>query len=215
MATIWPEKNSGQNNKNNNKYMINVITLFVFGYLLGSIPFGYIIGKYKKIDIRKHGSGNIGGTNIGRTLGFKYAFLVGVLDITKAVIPIYLGNHYLTIDWQRALVALSPVLGHVFPVWLKFKGGKAISTIYASILVISGLKFSLIFLGTWFIMLNLIKIMSLTNLIIILSVPVIFWYKTHSWVYVVLAIIYIVIAYYAHRENIDRLRKGTEPKIIK
>ena len=141
--------------------------------------------------------------------------MVGILDISKAAIPIYIANQYFALDWQKALIALSPVLGHVFPVWLKFKGGKAISTIFGSILILLGIKYSFIFLLAWIVCLCLIKIMSLTNLIIILFIPLMFWFKTHSTVYVVLGIIYIIIAYYAHRENIKRLRQGTEPKIIK
>jgi len=193
-----------------------LLILFVLlGYFLGSIPFGYIIGKLKKVDVRKQGSGNIGGTNVGRTLGIQYGILVGILDISKAIIPIYIASLYMTQNWQMAIISISPVIGHVFPVWLKFKGGKGVSTVAATLFMILGLKYSLIFLGLWIIMLLIINIMSLTNLIIILSLPILFWYKTHSISYLILSFLYIIIIWWAHRENIQRLRKGTESKLLK
>jgi glycerol-3-phosphate acyltransferase PlsY len=196
--------------------MQNLLILFiVIGYLSGSIPFGYLIGKLKNIDVRKQGSGNIGGTNVARTLGFKYGVLVGVLDILKAIIPIYIAGRYLTQDWQMALVSISPVIGHIFPVWLKFKGGKGVATVAATIFMILGLKYSLIFLAIWILALFTLKIMSLTNLIIILSLPILFWMQTKSNAYVMLAFVYILLIWWAHRENIKRLRQGIEPKIIK
>ena len=100
---------------------VNFIFLIIFGYLLGSIPWGYLISKVKRIDIRKVGSGNIGGTNVIRALGLKWGALVGALDILKGVIPVCLAINLLSFDWQIASVAITPVLGHIFPVWLKFR----------------------------------------------------------------------------------------------
>ncbi|MFA5232236.1 MAG: glycerol-3-phosphate 1-O-acyltransferase PlsY [Candidatus Paceibacterota bacterium] len=192
-----------------------LIFFIIAGYLSGSIPFGYLIAKLKKIDIRKKGSGNIGGTNVGRTLGLKYGVLVGILDILKAIIPIYIASRYLTQDWQMTLVSISPVLGHIFPIWLKFKGGKGVATVAATIFMILGLKYSIIFLASWALTLFVLKIMSLTNLIVVLFLPVLFWFKTGSVAYFVLAFVYILLIWWAHRENIKRLRQGIEPRIIK
>ncbi|MFA5714137.1 MAG: glycerol-3-phosphate 1-O-acyltransferase PlsY [Candidatus Paceibacterota bacterium] len=194
---------------------ILLIIFIVLGYLFGSIPFGYIISKSKKIDITKQGSGNIGATNVSRVLGFKYAFLVGALDILKAVLPIYIASRYITNEWYMALVAISPIIGHIFSVWLNFKGGKAISTIFASIIWIIGWKYALILLLVWIVALRTIKIMSLTNLIIIWFIPLLFWFQTHSFAYLTISLFYILIVYWTHRENIQRLKKGTEKKIIK
>lgn len=195
----------------------NILLIFfvVLGYLLGSIPFGYVIAKIKHIDITKQGSGNTGATNVSRVLGFKYAILVGILDIAKAVLPIYIASRYITNDWYMALMVISPVVGHIFSIWLNFKGGKAISTIFASIIWVLGWKYSLLFLLVWVVLLKTIKIMSLTNLIVVLTLPLLFWLQTHSSAYLTLGIIYIPIVYWTHRENIQRLRKGTESKIIK
>ncbi|GMX58905.1 MAG: glycerol-3-phosphate 1-O-acyltransferase PlsY [Candidatus Microsyncoccus archaeolyticus] len=196
--------------------MYNLFIFFiVLGYLCGSIPFGYIIGKLKNIDVRKKGSGNIGGTNVARTLGFKYGILVGILDVSKAILPIYIASMYLPIySWQMAIVSISPVIGHIFPIWLKFKGGKGVSTVAATLFMILGLKYSLIFLGLWILMLLIIRIMSLTNLIIVLTLPFLFWSKTHSDAYLILSFLYIILIWWAHRENIKRLKQGIEPKLF-
>ncbi|MFA5368396.1 MAG: glycerol-3-phosphate 1-O-acyltransferase PlsY [Candidatus Paceibacterota bacterium] len=195
--------------------LLILLILILLGYLSGSIPFGYLISKTKNIDIRKQGSGNIGATNVSRFLGLKYAILVGILDIAKAVLPIYIGSLFFQPGWELALISIAPVMGHLFPVWLKFKGGKAVSVIFASIIMVMGWQYSLILLGIWIISLFLIKIMSLTNIIIFIIVPFIFWHQTHSYIYVALGIFYVLIIWWAHRENIKRLIAGTEPKLIK
>jgi glycerol-3-phosphate acyltransferase PlsY len=194
---------------------ILLIVFIILGYLFGSIPFGYIVAKLKKIDIQKQGSGNIGATNVSRVLGFKYAILVGVLDVIKVILPAIIAKQYLTNDWYICLAILAPIFGHLFPIWLKFKGGKAVSGVFASMVIIMGWKYSLIFLLIWIIALRLIKIMSLTNLIVIWFIPLLFWYTTHSIAYLSLGLLYIPILYWAHRENIKRLKEGTEKRIIK
>ena len=197
--------------------MQEYIILFFFiitGYLLGSIPFGYIIAKRKNIDITKQGSGNIGATNVSRSLGPKYALLVAVLDILKALLPIYIASYYISNDWYMLFVIIAPMIGHIFPIWLNFKGGKAVSTVFAAIFYIAGWK-ALPFLVIWAIMLKLIKIMSLTNLIIILFIPIWFWIETHSLPYLYLGLFCVIMIYWTHRENIKRLIEGNEKKIVK
>ncbi|MFA5432651.1 MAG: glycerol-3-phosphate 1-O-acyltransferase PlsY [Candidatus Paceibacterota bacterium] len=194
---------------------ILLVIFIILGYFFGSIPFGFIISKIKNIDIQKQGSGNIGATNVSRVLGFKYAILVGLLDILKVVFPAILAKQYLNNDWYICLAILAPILGHLFPVWLKFKGGKAVSGVFASMVVIIGWQYSLLFFLVWVIMLKIVKIMSLTNLIIIWFVPLLFWLFTHSIAYTCLGLLYVPILYWAHRENIKRLRAGKEKRIIK
>lgn len=194
---------------------ILLIVFIILGYLFGSIPFGYIIAKLKNINIQKQGSGNIGATNVSRVLGFKYAIIVGLLDVLKVILPATIAKQYLTNDWYVCLAIIAPILGHLFPIWLNFKGGKAVSSVFASMIVIIGWKYSLIFLLIWIITLRLIKIMSLTNLIVIWFVPLLFWLFTHSIAYFSLGLLYIPILFWAHRENIKRLKEGTEKRIIK
>lgn len=194
---------------------ILLLIFIVLGYFFGSIPFGYIVAKLKKVDIQKQGSGNIGATNVSRVLGFKYAILVGLLDILKVILPAIIAKQCLVNDWYICLAILAPMIGHIFPIWLKFKGGKAVSSVFASMIVILGWKYSLVFLLIWIIALRLIKIMSLTNLIVIWFVPLLFWLITHSIAYLSLGLLYIPILFWAHRENIKRLKEGTEKRIIK
>lgn len=191
------------------------ILLIVLGYLSGSIPFGYIIAKFKNIDIRKKDSGNIGGTNVYRSMGLGYAVLVAALDVSKVLLPSLLARYYLANEWMVSLVVLVSVLGHIFPVWIGFKGGKAVSGVFASMIAVIGWQYSLVFLLLWAVLLRMIKIMSLTNLIIVWIIPLLFYFFTHSIPFTVLGLAYVPILYWSHRENIKRLREGTEKRIIK
>jgi len=112
--------------------------LIVFAYLCGSIPFGKIVGKLYGIDIQKHGSGNIGFANVVRVLGWKASPIVLLGDIGKGLLPVIIARQYLS-GYQILVVALAAVAGHIFPVWLKFKGGKGIATGLGVTLVISPL----------------------------------------------------------------------------
>jgi len=192
--------------------MNNVLILFLFGYLLGSIPFGYLFSKNKGLDIRKVGSGNIGGTNISRAFGLGWGVVVGILDISKAIVPTYLALKYLTVEWQIALVALAPALGHAFPIWLKFKGGKAISTIGGALAVLLGWKGFLVLFIIWFTTLRLTKIVSFSSLTMSSFMPMVIWFFTYSLTYVLLGFVFMALAWWAHRENLARLKAGTEPK---
>jgi glycerol-3-phosphate acyltransferase PlsY len=190
----------------------NLLFLIVFGYLLGSIPWGYLVSKAKRIDIRKIGSGNIGGTNVLRILGFKWAVLVSILDVIKGVIPACLAINFLAFDWQIALVAISPILGHIFPVWLKFKGGKGVATTFGVLFILLGWKFFLILLLIWLLILAISRIMSFTNLLMASFFPLIFWISSFSLAYYIFGIILAILIWWTHRENLQRIKEGREPK---
>ena len=112
------------------------IILIIFGYLCGSVPFGKITGKIYGVDIQKHGSCNIGFANVVRVLGWKAGLMVLPGDVLKGALPVLVATHYLG-RTQVLVVALAAILGHIFPVWLKFKGGKGIATGLGVTLVIS------------------------------------------------------------------------------
>jgi len=190
----------------------NFIFLIIFGYLLGSIPWGYLISKVKRIDIRKVGSGNIGMTNVLRILCLKWAALVSILDVVKGVIPAYLAINFLVFDWQIALVSISPILGHIFPVWLKFKGGKGVATTLGVLFILLGWKFSLILLLIWLLVLAVSQIMSFTNLLMVSFFPLILWLSSFSLVYYIFGIILAILIWWTHRENLQRIKEGREPK---
>jgi len=190
----------------------NYLLLIIFGYLLGSIPFGYLICKAKGIDIRKIGSGNIGGTNVIRALGLKWGLVTMVLDILKAVIPVYLATRILFLDWQIASVALTPILGHIFPVWLKFRGGKGMASTIAILFLLLDWKILLIWFFVWILVFAVFQIMSFTNLLMISFLPLAFWLSSFSLAYLILGWVLFFLIWWAHRENLKRIKEGIEPK---
>jgi glycerol-3-phosphate acyltransferase PlsY len=145
-------------------------------------------------------------------LGLKWGLLTGILDVTKGAIPVFLAVKFLSFDWQIALVAVSSVLGHIFPVWLKFKGGKGVATTAGVLFVLLGWQNFLILILIWLLALALFQIMSLTNLLIVVFLPLIFWFIYSSSAYFVLGLALAGLIYWAHRENIQRLKEGKEPK---
>lgn len=197
-----------------NQEIIFLLTA-AFAYFCASTPCGYLIAKAKGVDIQKVGSGNVGGTNILRAFGFKYFLLVVILDILKVILPILLGKYLLLTDWQLVVVALFTIVGNMFSFWLKFKGGKAVSAVFAVFIFIVGVKNALFLLLIWGLLLFCLKIMSLTNMIVVLIIPFFIWQATLSIPFTVLGVLFIPILWWAHRENIKRLIQGKEPRIIK
>jgi len=192
--------------------MIKLLFLIIFGYLFGSVPFSYLIPKAKGIDIRKVGSGNVGGTNVIRAMGLKFGLLASILDLSKAIIPVYLATRFLLFDWQIALVAITPVLGHIFPVWLGFKGGKGVSSTIGVLLVLLGWKHFLILILIWVIVIVIFQIMSVASLLMLSLLPLFLAYFSYPMPYYFLVIALAVLIWWAHRENLQRIKEGVEPK---
>ena len=177
-------------------------------YLLGSIPFGFILTKiFLKKDIRDIGSGNIGATNALRTGSKFLGYSTLVLDITKAILPVlYVKLNYPDYIFIASLCAF---LGHVFPIWLKFKGGKGVAT-YLGILFSINLILGLVFVLSWVTTFVISKYSSLSSLTASLIVPVylIILEKYNS----IFFIIMFVLIFYTHRENVKRLKNKEENK---
>jgi len=192
--------------------MTNLILLIIFGYLLGSTPFGYLISKAKGIDIRKVGSGNIGGTNVIRAFGIKWGLLVVVLDILKAVIPVYLAIRILPLDWQIAVCAITPILGHVFPIWLNFKGGKGVASTFGVLLILLGWQGLLVLILIQVLILASVKIMSFSSLTMASFIPLVICFFSYSLPFYVLGIALTVLIWWSHRENLIRIKEDREPK---
>jgi len=176
---------------------------------MGSIPFGYIFTKiFLKKDIRDIGSGNIGTTNVLRTGNKFIGYSTLMLDILKAVIPVLFTKFYLS-DYIF-ISALSVFIGHVFPIWLKFKGGKGVAT-YVGILFCINYLFGFIFVCCWLIIFFITKYSSLSSILASISVPVyIFFFDNFSNKY--FYIIMFILIFYNHRENIIRLINQEESK---
>ncbi|MDC3101486.1 glycerol-3-phosphate 1-O-acyltransferase PlsY [Candidatus Pelagibacter sp.] len=186
--------------------------LFIIGiisYLMGSIPFGLILTKmFLKKDIREIGSGNIGATNALRTGNKLIGYSTLILDVLKAVIPVL----YVKINFPEAvyIAALCAFIGHVFPVWLKFKGGKGVAT-YVGILFSLNIIFGLVFGICWLIIFFISKYSSLASLIGSLSIPVYILILEGLENVFFYAIMFILI-FFTHRENIKRLKNKEETK---
>ena len=183
--------------------------IILVSYLFGSIPFGLLLTKiFLKKDIREIGSGNIGATNVLRAGNKILGYSTLVLDILKAVLPIlyvkFFMNDYLYIS------ALSIFIGHVFPIWLKFKGGKGVAS-YLGILCCLDIFTALIFGVVWIFVFMLFKFSSLSSLLASLTIPIFqFFYNSNSDYYFYFMM--FILIFFTHRENIKRLRNNTESK---
>ena len=183
--------------------------IILVSYLFGSIPFGLLLTKiFLKKDIRKIGSGNIGATNVLRAGNKILGYSTLVLEILKAVLPIlyikFFMNDYLYIS------ALSIFIGHVFPIWLKFKGGKGVAS-YLGILCCLDIFTALIFGVVWISVFILFKFSSLSSLLASLIIPIFhFFYNSNSDYYFYFMM--FILIFFTHRENIKRLRNNTESK---
>jgi len=188
---------------------INLIIVAVYSYLLGSIPFGLILTKiFLKKDIRKIGSGNIGTTNVLRTGKKSLAASTLILDLMKGYFSIII-----TFTYFENLISYSALIcfiGHIFPVWLKFKGGKGVATYLGVVLALS-YKFFLIFGISWLILSFLFKYASLSSIISSLIVFVCSYFFNNN--FSLILFIFFIIILYTHRENIVRLKNSEESKI--
>ena len=187
---------------------MEIIVISILSYLMGSIPFGFILTKiFLKKDIRDIGSGNIGATNALRTGNKSLGYGTLFLDVIKAVIPvIYVKLNYTDYIF---IASLCVFLGHVFPIWLKFKGGKGVAT-YVGILFSINLTIGFVFLGVWFFTFLISKYSSLSSLFGSLSVPIyLFFFTSQNLVF--FSIMFILI-FYTHRENVKRLKNKEENK---
>ena len=183
--------------------------IILLSYLMGSIPFGFILTKiFLKKDIREIGSGNIGATNVLRTGNKIIGYITLSLDILKAIIPLIIikFNHpeFLFIS------ALSIFLGHVFPLWLKFKGGKGVAT-YVGMLFCINYILGFVFIVSWFIIFIIFRYSSLSSLIASLTIPMYHFFIIDNNNYYFFIILFILI-FFTHRENVKRLINNTESK---
>ena len=187
---------------------MEIIVISILSYLMGSIPFGFILTKiFLKKDIRDIGSGNIGATNALRTGNKSLGYGTLFLDVIKAVIPVI----YVKLNYPDYIfiASLCVFLGHIFPIWLKFKGGKGVAT-YVGILFSINLTIGFVFIGVWFFTFLISKYSSLSSLFGSLSVPIyLFFFTSQNLVF--FSIMFILI-FYTHRENVKRLKNKEESK---
>jgi len=188
---------------------MDILIIGTISYLIGSIPFGFILTKiFLKKDIREIGSGNIGATNALRTGNKLIGYTTLFFDVLKAVIPVV----YIKFNHAEFLylASLCTFLGHVFPIWLKFKGGKGVAT-YVGILFAINIYFGTIFVIFWFITFLLFKFSSLSSLVASISIPI-YLLILSQFDHVFFFTIMFILIFFTHRENIKRLKNKEETK---
>lgn len=196
--------------------MISVI-LIILAYLYGSIPFALVIGKlFYKTDVRNYGSGNLGGTNTGRVLGKKAGFAVIILDASKALLVMLLTRYLCSLlslnEDLPYICALFCVVGHCYPIFANFKGGKAVSTAIGYFFAVNPLG-AILALVVFFIVLKISKYVSLSSVLASLAVLAATPFLDMSLVGKLTTLGIISLLVYRHRENLKRIKQGTENKI--
>jgi len=216
--------------------LLEILVLLV-GYICGSIPVGFLIGKIGyNIDVRKHGSGNIGMANVMRLCGKKAGIMTMIGDMVKGTIAVLSGR---ILIWTKkfeglgkigqveltneglflSLIVFTTIIGHSFPIWLKFKGGKSASVGGGAILGINPIAFVII-MSLWIVILKKTKYTSLSNLVAGMLYPPLLWvfagtdpFFNNNWQAAIVGAICLLFVIWRHRENVSRLIKGTERKI--
>jgi len=198
------------------------LLIAVGSYLIGSIPFGYLAGRLCGIDIRTKGSGNIGATNALRVLGKKWGYTVFLLDFLKAWLPVKLA-----LGWgialmvhpasaPGALAGLCALLGHSFPIWLGFKGGKGIASSAGVMVGLFSLAVFLVCLGMWLLLFTVTRYVSIASIVAAISLPaavgILVLLHRADWLGFTVSVVMAALAIWRHRSNIVRLRAGTEPR---
>ena len=193
------------------------LLILLLGYFFGSFPSGYLAGRIAKgIDIRSLGSGSTGATNVLRHIGKRAAITVFLLDVFKGVLSILLAKYLLLNDSWQVAIGLSTLIGHIWPVWLNWKGGKAVATGLGIFLGLS-LQVGLATLGVLIIMITLFRIVSLASVSASLALPLImflsFSSSNISLPFLIVSLLAMILVIWRHRENIVRLIRGKEPTI--
>jgi glycerol-3-phosphate acyltransferase PlsY len=189
------------------------ILLVALGYVLGSIPTGLLVARWRTgVDIRRHGSGNIGMTNVLRAVGKGAAVLTLVGDLIKGLLPVLLARAWLTSPWAIGLIALAAVIGHLYPVFAGFHGGKGVATTLGAFLPLLPGPLLIAFL-VFVTCVALRRQVSLGSLAAAAALPIAAFAWGSPAAYALYALVAATLIWYRHRENIQRLLAGTEPTI--
>ncbi len=199
------------------------LTAFLLSYLLGSIPTSVWVGKYfHGIDVREHGSGNAGATNTIRVLGWKTGIPVLLIDLAKgwtaAMLPIFFslaGDKTALLTNLQILIGLTSVIGHIFPVFAGFRGGKGVATIFGVLLAIHPLL-TLVCIGVFLVVLIITGIVSVSSMSTGIAFPILLFtvFDTPSLFFKIFSVIVAIALLFTHRKNINRLLKGEEKKLF-
>jgi glycerol-3-phosphate acyltransferase PlsY len=186
--------------------------LVLIAYLLGAVPTGYILGSLAGVDVRKAGSGNVGATNVARVVGKRHGIFTLIADVAKGFVPVIIAIHLNFSPLATACVGIAAFLGHLYPVFLRFKGGKGVATALGVFLALAPwvtlvliMIFAAVFLAA--------RIVSLSSMISAASAPLVLWISSYPSLWVWMSLFIAAMIVLRHRENIQRLLSGTEPKL--
>ncbi|HZA55928.1 MAG TPA: glycerol-3-phosphate 1-O-acyltransferase PlsY [Candidatus Udaeobacter sp.] len=187
------------------------IIVMIFSYLLGSIPTGYIVGALAGIDIRKVGSGNVGATNVARALGRKPGLLTLSADVAKGFVPVFVAIWLGLNPTVVALVASAAFLGHLYPVFLRFQGGKGVATAFGVLLALAPMA-TLILMGVFILVAVSTRLVSLSSIVTAWAAPITLWSLSYAPTVIATGVFFALLITARHRDNIQRLLVGTEPR---
>ncbi len=194
--------------------MLKIAFLFLFAYLLSSIPFGLVIARFKGVDLRKIGSGNIGTTNVYRAMGLKWAIVVFFLDALKGTIPVLISQIIFPhLYILHVLIALMAILGHSLSVFAKFKGGKGAATSLGVLCILSPSIFLVIVVIALIVFL-FSRTISITTLSCAVVIPFLFYFFHYPKSYVLFVLLGAIYVILRHKDNIGRILRGEEKKLF-
>ena len=191
--------------------MIAIVLLIIFAYVMGSVPSGYILGKMSGIDVRSIGSGNIGATNVVRALGKGRGALTLFADAAKGYLPVWVALRLEVGAVTIALVAIAAFLGHLYPLFLNFQGGKGVATALGALLASQPMA-TLVLILVFGVAVLASRIVSLGAIAAAIAAPVVLWFFSQSPVFVAMGVFLGAMVILRHRGNIQRLLAGTEPR---
>ena len=195
---------------------MRVAMFWVFvSYFIGSLPTGYLVARiFRGVDIRTVGSGSIGATNVRRLMGQGWAVFVTLVDMLKGALALLLTVESASSDpWLLSLSALAAVLGHNYPVWLRFRGGKGVATTYGTMFFIWPYNsFAIVLMSgaLWYAVMTSTRYVSLASMVSLLALPAFFWMLDAPLPFILLALLLALLAMFRHRSNVSRLLEGRE-----
>ncbi|MGE5820700.1 MAG: glycerol-3-phosphate 1-O-acyltransferase PlsY [Deltaproteobacteria bacterium] len=187
------------------------VAMIGLAYLLGSIPTGFILGAWAGVDVRKSGSGNVGATNVARVLGKRQGICTLIADIGKGWVPVFIALQLGFTITVAAFVGVAAFLGHLFPVFLGFKGGKGVATALGVFVALAPLV-TVILIVLFAVVMWVGRTVSLSSMIAAAAAPIVFWCFSYAAVLIAASAFLAGMIILRHRSNIQRLLAGTEPK---
>ena len=193
--------------------ILTALLILAIGYLLGAMPNGYLAGRWLKgIDLRQCGSGSTGATNVLRNVGKGPALVVFLIDVGKGALAVLLAKQVGLNDWLQVLTGLAALAGHIWPVWLGWKGGKAVATGLGLFLGLAW-PVGLASLGIFLAVISIFRIVSLSSVAAAMALPVLMMATDQNTASITVSVVAMLLVLWRHRSNIERLIAGTEPKI--